>query len=37
MQWPGYVAIDGDRTADMSEKVLTTYRRKHLGLCVPNV
>ena len=27
----GYVAIDGERTADMSEKVLTSYRRKHLG------
>ena len=27
----GYVAIDGERTAGMSEKVLTSYRRKHLG------
>ena len=27
----GYVAINGERTADMSEKVLTSYRRKHLG------
>lgn len=27
----GYVAIDGEKTADMNEKVLTAYRRKHLG------
>lgn len=27
----GYVAIDGEKTADMKEKVLTAYRRKHLG------
>lgn len=27
----GYVAIDGDKTANMNEKVLTAYRRKHLG------
>lgn len=27
----GYVAIDGERTADMKEKVLTAYRRRHLG------
>lgn len=27
----GYVAIDGEKTANMSEKVLTAYRRKHLG------
>lgn len=26
-----YVAINGEKTADMSEKVLTRYRRKHLG------
>ncbi len=27
----GYIAIDGEKTADMSEKKLTLYRRKHLG------
>ena len=27
----GYVSIKGDRLADMSEKQLTIYRRKHLG------
>ncbi len=27
----GYVAIDGEKMADMSEKQLTKYRRKHLG------
>ena len=27
----GYVAIQGEKTADMSEKTLTRYRRKHLG------
>lgn len=27
----GYIAIDGERTSDMSEKELTLYRRKHLG------
>lgn len=27
----GYVAIDGDRIADMNEKELTAYRRRHLG------
>ena len=27
----GYIAIDGVRTGDMSEKELTLYRRKHLG------
>ncbi len=27
----GYVAINGERTVDMKEKVLTRYRRKHLG------
>lgn len=27
----GYVAIDGEKTARMSEKTLTVYRRKHLG------
>ena len=27
----GYVAIDGEQTANMNEKVLTAYRRKHLG------
>lgn len=27
----GYIAIDGEKTADMNEKKLTKYRRKHLG------
>ena len=27
----GYEAIDGEKTANMNEKVLTAYRRKHLG------
>ncbi len=27
----GYISIDGEKTADMSEAVLTNYRRKHLG------
>ena len=27
----GYIAIDGERTGDKSEKELTLYRRKHLG------
>jgi len=27
----GYIAIDGEKTANMSEKDLTLYRRKHLG------
>lgn len=27
----GYVAIDGEKTANMNEKVLTAYRRKHFG------
>lgn len=27
----GYVAINGEKTVDMKEKVLTWYRRKHLG------
>ena len=27
----GYIAIDGERTGNMSEKELTLYRRKHLG------
>ena len=27
----GYIAIDGEKTANMNEKALTTYRRKHLG------
>lgn len=27
----GYIAIDGKKTADMSEKNLTLYRRNHLG------
>lgn len=27
----GYIAINSEKTADMSEKALTMYRRKHLG------
>jgi hypothetical protein len=27
----GYIAINGEKTADMDEKTLTAYRRKHLG------
>lgn len=27
----GYISIGGERTADMKEKKLTIYRRKHLG------
>ena len=27
----GYIAIHGEKTADMNEKRLTLYRRKHLG------
>lgn len=27
----GYITINGEKTADMSEKDLTAYRRKHLG------
>lgn len=27
----GYISIDGEKTADMNEKKLTLYRRKHLG------
>ncbi len=27
----GYIAIGGEKTADMDEKALTRYRRKHLG------
>ena len=27
----GYISINGEKTADMSEKSLTKYRRKHLG------
>lgn len=27
----GYIAINGEKTADMNEKKLTMYRRKHLG------
>lgn len=27
----GYISINGEKTADMSEKALTLYRRKHLG------
>ena len=27
----GYISIEGEKTADMSGKALTAYRRKHLG------
>lgn len=27
----GYISINGERTADMNEKTLTRYRRRHLG------
>lgn len=27
----GYISINGEKTADMNEKKLTLYRRKHLG------
>lgn len=27
----GFISINGEKTADMSEKALTAYRRKHLG------
>ena len=27
----GYISINGEKTADMKEKALTLYRRKHLG------
>ena len=27
----GYISIDGEKTADMNEKTLTLYRRKHIG------
>lgn len=27
----GYISINGEKTADMNEKTLTKYRRKHLG------
>ena len=27
----GYISINGEKTADMNEKALTQYRRKHLG------
>ena len=27
----GFISINGEKTADMSEKALTRYRRKHLG------
>ena len=27
----GYISIEGEKTADMNEKTLTNYRRKHLG------
>lgn len=27
----GYISINGEKTADMNEKKLTMYRRKHLG------
>ena len=27
----GYISLNGEKTADMNEKALTLYRRKHLG------
>lgn len=27
----GYISVNGEKTADMKEKALTMYRRKHLG------
>lgn len=27
----GYISINGEKTAEMNEKALTLYRRKHLG------
>ena len=27
----GYISISGEKTADMNEKALSLYRRKHLG------
>ncbi len=33
----GYISINGDKLKDMSEKKLTQYRRKHLGICVSDV
>nr|AHF26185.1 ABC-type antimicrobial peptide transport system, ATPase component [uncultured bacterium Contigcl_1787] len=27
----GYISINGEKTADMNEKTLTRYRRRHLG------
>ncbi len=27
----GYISVDGEKTKDMNEKTLTSYRRKHLG------
>ena len=27
----GYISINGEKTADMNEKALTLYRRKHLA------
>lgn len=27
----GYISINGEKTADMNEKALTNYRRRHLG------
>ena len=30
----GYISINGEKTADMNEKALTLYRRKHLGYIV---
>lgn len=29
--YEGYISINGEKTADMNEKALTLYRRKHLG------
>ena len=33
----GNLVIDGERLADMSEKKLSLYRRKHLGYNFPDV
>ena len=39
----GYISINGEKTADMNEKALTLYRRKHLGyifqmyILIPNL
>ena len=33
----GSISIEGERLADMKEKKLTLYRRKHLGYILPDV